>query len=120
MNDPHITGIEINGHKHKISQYADDTALLAKCFADWKRMAAHLQTWCDATAMKENMSKREGMLLAKLNRERERAPKGIIPNDAWAVDGTSIRALGVPMGNKLNVAAWWETKYRTIKQRTSA
>ena len=59
-----------------IGQYADDTALLAKCFADWKRMAAHLRTWCDATAMKENMTKREGMLLAKLNRERERAPKG--------------------------------------------
>ena len=62
--------------------------------------------------MKENMAKREGMLLGKLNRERHRAPVGIISNDAWAADGESIRALGVRMGSKLDTAAWWTKKYR--------
>ena len=69
--------------------------------------------------MSENAAKREGMLLGKLNRQRQLAPKGIIEGDAWAKDGESIRALGVPMGNKLDIPAWWAKKYRTVKQRTA-
>ena len=68
-------------------------------------MAGHLATWCNATSMKENATKREGQLLGKLNRERHRAPTGIIKDDAWVKDGDSIRALGVPMGNKLNLSS---------------
>ena len=56
--------------------------------------------------MKENDAKREGQLLGKLNRQRWRAPKGIIKDDAWVEDGDTIRALGVPMGNKVDEQAW--------------
>ena len=53
--------------------------------------------------MKENETKREGQLLGKLNRERNRAPKGVIARDAWIEDGQTIRALGVPMGNDFDI-----------------
>ena len=83
-------------------------------------MESHLGTWCDATAMKENAAKREGQLLGKLNRQRHRAPTGIIRDDAWVKDGDSIRALGVPMGNNLDELRWWSKKYREVKQRIAA
>ena len=119
-NDTQIESIMIDGTSHKISQYADDSTLIPKHVRDWGRMAAHLSTWCDATSMKENASKREGQLLGKLNRERYRAPTGIIAGDAWVADGDSIRALGVPMGNNLDLDAWWLKKYRQVKQRIAA
>jgi hypothetical protein len=56
--------------------------------------------------MAENAAKREGQLLGKLNRERHRAPKGIIKDEAWVNYGDTIRALGVPMGNNMDEKAW--------------
>ena len=66
----------------------------------------------------ENASEREGMLLGKLiNRERHRAPKGILKDDAWATNGQTIRALGVPMGNKMNEEAWWKAKLVEVNKK---
>ena len=85
---------------------------------DWNRMNGHLMTWCKATAMKENADKREGQLVGKLNKQRGRAPRGIIRNEAWVLaDGDTIRALGVPMGNNIDLDGWWDNKYREVKQR---
>ena len=67
--------------------------------------------------MSENADKREGQLLGKLNRERRRAPTGVIANDAWLEDGKTIRALGVPMGNDFNITEWFSSRYRTVKSR---
>ena len=53
----------------------------------------------------------------KLNRERARAPRGVIANEAWVADGETIRALGAPMGNNFDETAWWKGRYRTIKSR---
>ena len=70
--------------------------------------------------MRENANKREGMLVGKLNRQRDRAPAGIIKDDGWVKDGDSIRALGAPMGNKLNEVDWWWKKYAEVKRRIAA
>ena len=78
-----------------------------------------MSEWEKATCMFENSTKREGQLLGKLNRNRHRAPKGvlIIENDAWIEDGQFIRALGAPMGNNLDITEWWLGRYRTVKSR---
>ena len=68
-------------------------------------------------AMLENDTKREGQLLGKLNRERARAPRGVIANEAWVADGETIRALGAPMGNNFDETAWWKGRYRAVKAR---
>jgi hypothetical protein len=120
VNDPHINGIAINGVHHKISQFADDSTLMGRDQNDWDREEAHVTTWCSATDMNENDKKRAGQLVGKLNRQRYRAPTGIIVGDKWAADGDPIRALGIPMGNHLDLTAWWHTKYREIKQRIAA
>ena len=117
VNDTSIKGVEINGTRHKISQYADDSTLIPKDEEDWNQMEDHLHTWCEATAMRENNTKREGQLLGKLNRQRERAPKNVIKDEAWVQDGESIRALGVPMGNNIDLAKWWSARYRVVKQK---
>ena len=51
--DKNIEGVTINGVAHKISQYADDSILIAR-IRDWARMKYHLGRWCAATAMREN------------------------------------------------------------------
>ena len=70
--------------------------------------------------MSENDTKREGQLIGKLNRQRSRAPKGIIKDDKWVEDGDTIRAIGVPMGNNVDECEWWRKRYRVVKQRIAA
>ena len=117
QHDPNILGINTNGTSHKISQFADDTTLIAKP-PDLPHMQTHLNTWCEATGMKENMNKREGLLLGRMRRFVLNAPKNIVPN--WTPDGTPIRALGVPMGNRLDEEDWWHKRYRLVKARIAA
>jgi hypothetical protein len=69
--------------------------------------------------MLENKNKREGQLLGRLNKERHRAPTGVIRDNAWVKDGDFIRALGAPMGNNLDVTEWYISRYRTVKERIS-
>ena len=120
VNDPDTGGVTINGVRHVISLYADDSTLIGKGAADWKVKEKKKKTWCGATSMHENDTKREGQLMGKLNRQRWRAPKGIIKDEAWVKDGDTIRALGVPMGNKVDECEWWRKRYRTVKQRIAA
>ena len=117
QQDNTIKGVEAVGIQHKISQFADDTTLIAKP-TDLPRMQKHLDTWCEATGMKENKNKREGLLLGRLNRFKDQAPQNIVTD--WTPDGTSIRALGVPMGNKLDEEEWWFKRYRIVKARIAA
>ena len=118
LRHPTLQGVRIGGVRFTISQFADDTTLILAPGdeADAKDLRV---VWEEATCMSENTGKREGQLLAKLNRERHRAPTGVIANDAWLEDGKTIRALGAPMGNNFNVAEWFQTRYRTVKARVS-
>ena len=115
---PHIEGVKIGGVRLCISQYADDCTLICSP-GDEEDVKDILRIWQGATCMKENETKREGQLLGKLNRERNRAPKGVIARDAWIEDGQTIRALGVPMGNNFDIEEWYRSRYRTVKARVS-
>ena len=113
-----IQGVQISGINHKIAQFADDSGLIHR-LGDEVASSESIDTWENATSMTENKGKRDGILLGKLNRERHRAPTGVIQGDAWCEDGQTIRYLGAPIGNNMDELTWWNAKYRTVKTRIS-
>ena len=65
--------------------------------------------WCEATGMRENYSKCEGLGMGRYrNIERHRLTRGgtlglkVVPEGEWAV------SLGVPVGNDLDTKRWWD------------
>ena len=92
----------MGGYPHKISQFADDSTLVARP-SDVPHFNTVLLIWCRATAMRENMTKREALLLGSLRRNPANAPTGVVQDDAYTPNGETIRALGVPMGNDFDV-----------------
>ena len=110
---------------HKISQFADDGTLIMRP-RDVPYCLTDLKIWCRATAMRENATKREILLLGKLRRNPNRVPLVLLvptqnkPNGTIKVtpDGQPIRALGVPIGNSIDVEKWWLSRYLQIKNIT--
>ena len=111
-----IHGALIGRYRYRISQFADDSTLILRP-RDEQEAQTCLNIWQRATAMRENKSKREGLLLGWLNNNRQSAPLGVMPDDKWQPDGKPIRALGVPMGNKRGYTEWYLARYRTVKER---
>ena len=116
--DDRIAGVTVDGIRYVISQYADDTTLI-NTPGDETATQENVEMWMGGTAMQENATKREGMLMGALNTQRDRAPTGVIANDAWLQDGDHIRALGAPMGNDLDEEKWWLGRYRVVKDRVA-
>ena len=120
-NNRSIWGVETHSRgrttRHKVSQFADDSTLILR-LADVGPALKALGTWCKATSMKENASKREIQLLGPLRGRPELLPPELQGN-AIVKDGDSIRALGVPMGNAFDEEQWWLTRYKEVKRRVS-
>ena len=115
QKDTQLKGVTIDGIRHLISQYADDTTLILQR-TDADRAQALLKKWEKATAMHENEPKREGLLLGSLRTNPQNAPNIV---RRWTPDGESIRALGVPIGNDFSEVDWWMGKYRQVKARVA-
>ena len=119
-NDASIDGIQVGPHKFKISQYADDATFMGSVrdfAADESRgHLMHLRTWLAATCQRENAKKREGMLIGALNRDRARAPRGIVSGEKWLKNGDVIVGLGIPFSNsKQGIDKWLLGKYKKVK-----
>ena len=112
-NDTNIPGIKVGKVEHKISQFADDTVLLLRNFRGINRIFKHtLKIYEDATGMRVNVSKTEGLTLGKL---RNKPVPNSIPNISWCPEGSYIISLGVPIGNSFDERAFWLTKYNKCK-----
>ena len=88
LNDDRISGIKIGDLFHKISQFADDSTLIA-CPRDIPFFNEALDIFCKATGMKENLSKREAQLLGKLIRRPDLAPAGVVKDNKDPEPGES-------------------------------
>ena len=90
-------------YRHKISLFAPSPP-----------EALYENLWCDATSMKEDETKREILLLGLLRRHPELLGNSIVPSpldpNTIVSDGTTIRALGVPIGNELDLEDWCGTR----------
>ena len=62
IQHPPLKGIEVDGRKHYISQFADDTAYMMRP-SDVVLVERITEVYCGATCGKENVSKREAVLV---------------------------------------------------------
>ena len=109
LDDTRIKGIEVDGIRHKISQYADDSTLIATPL-DIPFYNEDLLIYLDATGARENAAKREAQLIGRLARERHRAPRGVIAHDIYPNSDDTTRALGYPIGHAFSNLSWWRAK----------
>ena len=125
MNDDRIEGILIDGIRHKLSQYADDSTLFARVrsrlnSSDVPYFDEQLATYMKATGARENETKREAQLVGALVRDPSRAPLGVVKDDIYPKQGETTRALGYPIGTDFSNVGWWRAKYREAKSKTAA
>ena len=113
-SDKDIKGIKIGKLESKISQFADDTALLLRTFGSIEAAWKILEQFEKASGMRINKDKTEGLLLGSC-RERAGRPDWI----KWCRDGDYIISLGVPFGNEFEGSAqerdFWRGKYLKTK-----
>ena len=96
-----------------ISQFADDTTLALRSWRQLKKANIALQRWCDATGMKENVKKREGLAMGRYRHGR--MPEGV----KWVKEGEHAVSLGCPIGNDMDTAAWWAQKILEARKKSN-
>ena len=106
-------GARIGGIVHRISQFADDTCMYLRSFADLPRMWAVVGRWEQATGMRCNVSKSEGITCGRLRGMQYTGPgsAGI----KWLMEGEHTKYLGIPIGVAYCVESFVRAKYNKMK-----
>ena len=86
--------------RHKLSQFADDTTLLLGRVSEIAPALRAVAFWGEATGMRENTKKREGLALGKFRGRN--LGRGI----KWVEEGKWAKSLGAPIGNDLDAVKW--------------
>ena len=95
-----------------LSQFADDTTIFLNGTEDIPKADHAIQNWCLATGMKENIKKREGLAMGKLQHTN------LPTNVKWAPEGGWCISLGIPIGNNINQEKWWKKKIISVRHAT--
>ena len=106
-----IKGVNIHGRRYKISQFADDTTLILGSLKELTAANKAIKRWCDATGMRENIKKREGLAMGRYRSAQ--LPDGV----KWAKEGGWCISLGVPIGNDLSDEKWWSAKITEVRSK---
>ena len=127
-----VEGIKIKGVVTTLSQFADDTTLLLRNTDQLVPAFAAVDQWCAATAMRENVKKREGLAMGayrgaswadpqRQERVRRRGTEGHKAAAAikWAQEGEWVTSLGVPIGNDLDHTKWWDKKIQATRDKAN-
>ena len=116
IKDAEIEGIKIKAVEIILAQFADDTTVFLRNWAELRRVSKPIQKWCGATAMRENITKREALAMGSY---RKRTVPQDLRNIAWAKEGEWIRSLGVPIGNELDHALFWKKKIQATRDKAN-
>ena len=105
-------GINICGHELRISQFADDTVMLLKNFAQLQVMWRLIKIWEEATGMLLNKCKTEGLRCGRLIGVNHPNQEGI----AWCKPGEYIVSLGIPFAEEHGaLESFFEAKYLKMR-----
>ena len=88
-------GIVVNGAELKISQFADDTQLLAADYGSLARALKWVERYAAASCGKPNDQKFEGLRMGSLKRKR---PPAGFQRYKWLKSSEYATILGVPLG----------------------
>lgn len=119
-SDEKLKGVVLGGHEHKITQFADDTQLILRGYKQMPRMWKILKEYEEATGMRANAKKFEGLRCGALRRK----PVPLVPELGtamirWARPGEYVRILGIPYWESegdYNVRDFWIEKYDKMKR----
>ena len=111
--DKKIQGIKVGDKTYLLSQFADDTTALLHCPKSIRPIERAIRKWGQATGMRENMLKREGLKMGKLRNST------LPPPTNWIKDGEWAKSLGYPIGNNLNPETFWNKKMAEIEKMAS-
>ena len=118
MEDERIEGVQAGGAEHRITQFADDTQFILKGYSSMPRLWELLKEYQDATGMRANVNKFEGLRMGRL--------KGVTPPPnpeyrtaeiAWSKPGKYVRILGIPFweGKDYDPREFWIERYDKMK-----
>ena len=116
--DELLQGIEIGGFMHLISQFADDTVMYLSGFAQLPRMWELIGIWEQATGMRLNRTKTEGLAVGGLKGLTYSGPgsEGI----KWVKPGDYVVSLGIPIGVNFDSREFFRAKYFKCKSLLSS
>jgi exonuclease III/sulfur relay (sulfurtransferase) DsrC/TusE family protein len=114
--DDKIKGILIDGQEYKITQFADDTQLLLRGYACLRRVFITLHEYEDATAMKANTTKFEGLRCGSLKKKPvPNIPELFTDVIRWVPPGECMKILGIPFWEEYDVDKFWDMLYGKMK-----
>ena len=119
QDDGGLEGITIANRTVKLSQFADDTQFLLRNYDELPRMWAHIQRYEDATGMRANKKKFEGLRMG--HTKRIPVPQNEMTEPiAFVHKGESIKILGVPFFEEYDMNIFWSKLYNKTKQIIAA
>ena len=110
-DDPRVEGIKIGEKEIKFSMFADDTALCLRSYKSIERVRENLKIYEEATGMRVNEDKTEGLQMGALRKVTPPPELKI----KWVPEGKYVISLGIPIGNDINEEEFWGTKYVNTK-----
>ena len=121
--DDKIRGIQIAGKTYAITQFADDTQFMLRGYKSLMRMWEILKEYEDATGMKANAKKFEGLRCGSLKRKPvPTEPRLRADTIKWAKPGEYVRILGIPYweGDEYDPREFWIERYEKMKRILAA
>ena len=114
--DEDIEGIVVNGAELKISQFADDTQLLAADYNSLARSLSWVERYAAASCGKPNDQKFEGLRMGSLKRKR---PPARFQRYKWLKRNEYATILGVPLGGPQAIKEFWRKLADKIEKKTT-
>ena len=114
-----LQGVTLGGRTYKMSQFADDTQFLLRSYDMLGKMWGIIDHFEEATAMRANKEKFEGLRLGATKRTPVPANEHTAPIK-FVSAGTYMKLLGIPFWEEFDVGIFWEQLYDKIKRLVAA